>query len=371
VASPGDVNEERDTVALVVAEVRRMLETIVPYALETVRWETHAWPDVGDDAQDVINHEIGEFDIFVGIMWRRFGTPTKRAESGTDEEFKRAFSFYKKYGKPKIMFYFRRSPFYPESLSELTQVKKVLRFKNDLEKLGVLYWTYNKPLEFERQFREHLMRQVLSLRQSEPKPRVVTDDQQEPVKDQTKKTHQKSELSLTRKKPTVFLAYTHEDRKTAVDLARSLRLAGIEPWIDVEKLLPGQRWMDQIKTEIEKASAVLLLLSNHSISKKGYFQKEIRIAIDMVKKQTKAMPYLIPVRITPIEITSELSSYQVIDLFDPASENNLVRLLYKIFELDASPCPEFGMKRKWMTWDAIPEEVCLNPKCKNYEKGWG
>ena len=376
VASPGDVTEERDTVALVVAEVRRMLATVVPYALEAVRWETHAWPDVGADAQDVINHEIGEFDIFVGVMWRRFGTPTKRAASGTDEEFKRAFSFYKKYGRPKIMFYFRRSPFYPESSAELTQVRKVLQFQNDLEKLGVLYWTYIKPLEFERQFREHLVRQVLSLKPPESETVSISDEQPKPAKKRTKKktakkTPPKPEISLPRKWPTVFIAYAHDDRSTAVALARSLRLAGIEPWLDVEKLLPGQRWMDQIKTEIEKASAVLLLLSDHSISKKGYFQKEIRTAIDMAKKQSKSMPYLVPVRITPIEMTRELSSYQVIDLFDSASENNLVRFLHNIFKLDASACPECGMKRKWMTWDAIPEEVCLNPKCKDYEKGWG
>jgi hypothetical protein len=84
IASPGDVNEERDIVSLVVAELRRVFETLLPFSLDAVRWETHAWPDAGEDAQDVINREIGEFDILVGIMWRRFGTPTTRARSGTD-----------------------------------------------------------------------------------------------------------------------------------------------------------------------------------------------------------------------------------------------------------------------------------------------
>jgi hypothetical protein len=85
VASPGDVLEERDVVSVIVEELRRILGELRQVDLETVRWETHGWPDVGADAQDVINREIGQFDILVGVMCRRFGTPTKRGDSGTIE----------------------------------------------------------------------------------------------------------------------------------------------------------------------------------------------------------------------------------------------------------------------------------------------
>ncbi len=111
IASPGDVAEERDIVSHVVGEVQRMLGGFRSVELEPVRWETHAWPDIGEDAQDVINNEIGEFDILIGVMWKRFGSPTKRADSGTGEEFQRAYDYFKKYGRPKIMFYFRKEPF--------------------------------------------------------------------------------------------------------------------------------------------------------------------------------------------------------------------------------------------------------------------
>ena len=76
--SPGDVPQERDIVSVVVEELRRTVAPLIPVDLETVRWETHAWPAAGKDAQDVINAEIGEYDVFVGIMWKRFGTRTKR-----------------------------------------------------------------------------------------------------------------------------------------------------------------------------------------------------------------------------------------------------------------------------------------------------
>src|SRR5262245_44491571 len=163
VASPGDVVEERELVSVVVDELRRMLADIRPVELQTIRWETHAWPDVGADAQDVINREIGQFDIFVGIMWRRFGTPTKRGDSGTSEEFERAYKYFRQYSRPRIMFYFRRTPFYPSADAEVLQFRKVVAFRKKLEKGGVLFWEYETPLMFERNVREHLIRQILEV----------------------------------------------------------------------------------------------------------------------------------------------------------------------------------------------------------------
>ncbi len=130
IASPGDVADGRDRVSVIVDELRRTVARIVSVELETVRWETHAWPDVGADAQDVINRQIGEYDVFVGIMWKRFGTRTKRAPSGTAEEFDRAYEYFTTYSRPKIMFYFQVKPFYPADLSELRQIKKSLEFSN-------------------------------------------------------------------------------------------------------------------------------------------------------------------------------------------------------------------------------------------------
>ena len=91
IASPGDVAEERDIASHVVGELNRVFAGSLGVELEAVRWETHASPDVGVDAQDVVTRQIGDFDVLVGIMWRRFGTPTRRSRSGTGEEFERAY----------------------------------------------------------------------------------------------------------------------------------------------------------------------------------------------------------------------------------------------------------------------------------------
>jgi hypothetical protein len=40
--------------------------------------------------EQLILDQIGQYDLFVGIMWRRFGTPTGVAGSGTEQEFDHA-----------------------------------------------------------------------------------------------------------------------------------------------------------------------------------------------------------------------------------------------------------------------------------------
>lgn len=106
-ASPGDVSDERGRVDAFVDEWNNLWSEDLGVHLRLVKWETHAYPAVGADGQDVINAQIGEeYDLFLGIMWKRFGTPTGRAASGTVEEFERALVRYRASGSPQLMFYF-------------------------------------------------------------------------------------------------------------------------------------------------------------------------------------------------------------------------------------------------------------------------
>jgi hypothetical protein len=40
----------------------------------------------------------------------------------------------------------------------------------------------------------------------------------------------------------VFICYAREDKEIAKKLYYDLKHSGIEPWIDMENLLPGQKW---------------------------------------------------------------------------------------------------------------------------------
>ena len=133
VASPGDLSEERRILEDVITEFNLTWGDTQNVRLELVKWETHSRPGFGEDAQDVINNQIGDkFDIFLGIMWGRFGSPTNRAESGTQEEFERAYSRLKtSSGSIPIMFYFKDGGI-PPSKMDPEQLAKVQEFRKRL-----------------------------------------------------------------------------------------------------------------------------------------------------------------------------------------------------------------------------------------------
>jgi hypothetical protein len=160
VASPSDVQFERDALGKLVNEINQAITAVAPeksIRLELVRWETHAVPAVGR-AQGVINSQIGPYDIFVGIMWRRFGTPTTEAESGTEEEFDRAYNGFQLHGVPQIMFYFCQAPAPPpKSAQEAEQLMRVVAFRDRLSQLA-LVWEYGEHSDFVDTVRPHILR---------------------------------------------------------------------------------------------------------------------------------------------------------------------------------------------------------------------
>jgi hypothetical protein len=159
VGSPGDVSKERDMLDSVVQELNTTIAPYRGFSLELVRWETHCTPGLGRP-QAVINAQIGPYDFFVGIMWKRFGTPTGLAQSGTEEEFRIAYDAWRQNGFPRILFYFCQRPFMPRQEEELEQCRRVLGFRRELEQKG-LVWEYSEHDVFANTIRPHITRLLL------------------------------------------------------------------------------------------------------------------------------------------------------------------------------------------------------------------
>jgi hypothetical protein len=161
VASPGDVSEERDLLEDVIVEVNRTWALRAGVRLDLVKWETHTFPGMGIDAQDVINDQIGDsYDIFLGILWTRFGTPTGRAESGTEEEFNRALTrFRRNPSSIRIMLYFKDAPIKPSQLNT-KQLDLVNDFQQRARSQGAYTWAYSDTDKFTSQLKMHLSSQI-------------------------------------------------------------------------------------------------------------------------------------------------------------------------------------------------------------------
>lgn len=157
VASPSDLNEERDRVARVAEDVNRTFR-LYRLFLEVQRWETDARPGFHPDGpQGLVDLalKIEECDLLIGILWRRFGTRVSDAGSGTEHEFRLAYKTWKEKRRPEIKFYFCQRPYFPESVEETRQQGLVIEFKNNFPGEG-LWWTYRDADEFERLMRRHL-----------------------------------------------------------------------------------------------------------------------------------------------------------------------------------------------------------------------
>jgi hypothetical protein len=102
IASPSDVDEERELVVRIIQEWNDLHSYSRKVVLLSLRWETHTAPDYGTRPQEVINRAIvDDCDLLVGVFWTRIGTPSgEAADSGTLEEIERVANA----GKPVMLY---------------------------------------------------------------------------------------------------------------------------------------------------------------------------------------------------------------------------------------------------------------------------
>jgi len=178
VASPGDVQAEREIVTRVVEEVNRGTAADRGLRLEVVRWETDAYPGFNREGpQGLIDPilRIEKCNVLIGIFWKRLGTPARDAKSGTEHEFRVAYESWKKNGRPQIMVYFNQKPYTPQSKEEMDQWGQVLEFRKEFPKEG-FWWPYKGTARFEKLLRAHLsnfVRNEFPLEQIEPRPSLA------------------------------------------------------------------------------------------------------------------------------------------------------------------------------------------------------
>ncbi|MCP5108182.1 MAG: DUF4062 domain-containing protein [bacterium] len=175
VASPNDVTAERNLAVEIINEVNANVARSKGLTLLPLTGDD-AESGFGKRAEQVILDRInmGEIDIFVGIMWRKFGSATGDTyESGTEEEFHVAYDQWKVRGAPRIMFYFNNFGEMPSSTTQLQELGKVLSFKEKIGEKG-LYREFKGENEFKDLFRKELTNIILDWGGGEPET-VHTD----------------------------------------------------------------------------------------------------------------------------------------------------------------------------------------------------
>jgi len=114
----------------------------------------------------------------------------------------------------------------------------------------------------------------------------------------------------------VFLCHASIDKPKVRDLYKRLIADGVDAWLDAESLIPGQKWQEEIPKAIHESDVVIVCLTENSISKEGYVQKEIKYALDVAGEKPEGTIFIIPARLEECRVPNRLSVYHWVDLFD-------------------------------------------------------
>ncbi len=113
--------------------------------------------------------------------------------------------------------------------------------------------------------------------------------------------------SARKRRPVVFLSYVRTDRKLAVRLRQQLEASGIHVLQDIDFLLPGRRWKDEIRRAIEGADFFLACFSHCYWSmSKTYMNEELLIAIEEMRLRSTETSWILPVVFTKCLVPERL-----------------------------------------------------------------
>jgi hypothetical protein len=130
--------------------------------------------------------------------------------------------------------------------------------------------------------------------------------------------------------PRIFIAYAMEDLAAASRLYADLTAAGMSPWLDRHKLLPGQAWNKCIERAIKTSDFFIACFSTISVGKKGQFPYEIRCALKWAERMPLDDEFLIPIRLDRCTVPRVIvEQTQCLDMF-PEWNAGLAQLITSI-----------------------------------------
>lgn len=130
-----------------------------------------------------------------------------------------------------------------------------------------------------------------------------------------------------RLKKTIFLSYSWPDQKDVFAICERMKQAGLDVWIDRERVGIGDDWEKLIRREMLKCRRVVVFLS-HAINDGGFFLTELALARAIANDRFGwRRNFVIPARLEEVSIPPILAKWNAVDLFEPDGEQRLFELL--------------------------------------------
>ena len=126
----------------------------------------------------------------------------------------------------------------------------------------------------------------------------------------------------------IFLCHASDDKAHVREVYHRLHaIEGFEPWLDEEDLLPGQEWAREIPRALQTSDFILIFLSRTSVAKRGYVQREMKMALDAWEELPEGTIHTIPVRLDDCDVPEQFRRYHWANLFEPSGFDRIVRAI--------------------------------------------
>ena len=106
ISCPGDIADEINLINNAVDKFNQQFSDVLNISIRLRHWSKSSYAQSGGKPQDILNNQfVNDCDAAVAIFWTRFGTPTDRYGSGTEEEIENMLSSNK-----QVFMYFCTKP---------------------------------------------------------------------------------------------------------------------------------------------------------------------------------------------------------------------------------------------------------------------
>lgn len=135
-----------------------------------------------------------------------------------------------------------------------------------------------------------------------------------------------SDARVIKRRPKLFISYSHQDQNFVKKLARDLKKHGINVWIDFQEIKVGDSIIEKINEAIENNNYLAIVLSPHSVNS-HWVRREL--AAGLIKELEKKSVVILPILARKCKIPPVISD-KVYANFADDYQKGLQELLAKL-----------------------------------------
>ncbi len=161
----------------------------------------------------------------------------------------------------------------------------------------------------------------------------------------------------------IFVSYATPDRERVLEYFDWLKKNRFNVWMDCRSIKAGQNWDFEIKRGLDKSTFVLMFISNISYDRRGYLQREMKLALDKLNEKLIDDIYIIPVLLDEeAKVPDQLKGIQYISASNSqclsqiadALQHQLERLGIEQAEIQDKEQVYWTSRTKKEDWDGLP-----------------